>query len=220
MKSRLFLLVCMIVFVSINFAQTKSTIRLKNIGQAKISITKGKLLSEIDLSDNVAGCAYVTNAYKKILDNDKVLKGCESPPANFKLIDSTEKDDFIYLIVWSEAMGNCNVCGHGGGTNSFSLIWLKLADDLKVIEKKSVDVEWYRNDIAVTKPKPKAYYNLSIWKPIFIKDLMTIEFEKTNYKDNGDILDYDFSHLEYSRKTPEKAFVIRTSKLEKSTLDN
>jgi hypothetical protein len=218
MKTKLFLLIFTIVFVSISFAQTKSDVKLKNIGQAKISIAKGKLLSKIDLSNDVAGCAFLTKKQKVQIDKDPMTEGCSAPDASFKLIDTTEKNKTTYLIVLSEAMGSCNVCGHDGAGNTFSIIWLKLDSGLILIKKKSVIVEWSLDDIAVINPKSKPNSNLSIWKPIFVKDLMIVEFEKTNYKDNGDVINYDFSHLEYNRKTPEKGFVVKTSKRKKSTI--
>ena len=50
----------------------------------------------------------------------------------------------------------------------------------------------------------------------FKGDVLTIEMEKSNYGAN-DTTSYEFSHLEYNRKTPEKGFVIKTEKRAKSS---
>jgi hypothetical protein len=215
MKTKLFLSFFTIIFVSISFAQTKSAVKLKNVGRAKISITKGKLLSKIDLSENVAGCASVKKRTYVFNNAD-----CSAPDASFKLIDTTEKDDFIYLVILSDAMGNCNMCGRGGSTNSFSLIWLKLDSALKMLEKKSVPIDYSRNEIYILKPKPIPHDNLSTLNLKFGKDVLTVEFEQISYFDNGKPKFYDFSHLEYNRKTPEKGFIVKTSRRKKSSIGN
>jgi hypothetical protein len=208
MKTKLFLLIFTIVFVSISFAQTKYDVKLKNIGRAKISITKGKLLSKIDLSENVAGCAYVKKRTYVFNNAD-----CSAFDASFKLIDATEKDKTFYLVILSDAMGSCNVCGNGGASNAFSIIWLKLDSNLKMLEKKSVPIDYSRNEIYILRPKPIPHDNLSTLNLKFIKDILTVEFEKINYDTNGKPTIYNFSHLEYNRKTPENGFVVKTSKV-------
>lgn len=198
-----------ITFVSISFAQTKSTIRLKNIGRAKISISKGKLSSKIDLSKHVEGCAYVKKRTFVFADAD-----CSAEPANFELIDITEKNNSAYLIILSSASSNCNVCGQCGACrDSFSIIWLKLDKNLKLLRTQSEAVN-NCDDIEVKKPK-KILKNCEDTKftPKFKNNLLTIEYETL-----AESKIYIFSHLEYNRKTPDKGFVIKTSKRKKSSL--
>lgn len=51
----------------------------------------------------------------------------------------------------------------------------------------------------------------------FNKDILTVGFEKTIFSDKSDISGYEFSRLEYNRQTPEKGFVIKTEKRDKSS---
>jgi hypothetical protein len=217
MKTKLLVLVFTIVFVSLSFAQTKPDVKLKNIGRAKISITRGKLLSKIDLSENVAGCAYVKKRAYVFNNAD-----CSASSASFKLIDTTKKNNSTYFAVMSKAAPNCNVCGQCGACrSSFAIIWIKLDKNLKLVKKQSFAIEDCLSDIAVTTPKYVVQdCDEKPFNPKFVKDLLTIEFEKGNYKNNDDVRNYDFSHLEYNRKTPEKGFVVKTSKRKKSMLDN
>ena len=86
-----------------------------------------------------------------------------------------------------------------------------------MLEKKSVPIDYYRNEIYILKPKPIPHDNLSTLNLKFIKDVLTVEFEKINYDNNGKPIVYNFSHLEYNRKTPEKGFVVKVSKRKKSS---
>jgi len=203
-----------LVFLTANalFAQTKPVIKLKTGTQGKLELSKDNLKSVIELNKDVAGCAWVKKGTYIVNKSD-----CSAPSANYILLDSSEKNKQIYLLILSEAMGNCNVCAHGGGTNAFSLIWLKLDSNLRLQQKKSVPIYWERLETYIVKPKPTSAKNLLVLQPKFVNDILTVEYEKVNFDNNGKPTNFDFSHLEYSRKTPEKAFIIKTEKRKKST---
>src|SRR5205085_702543 len=123
-------------FVKINF---------RNAGLAKIFISKGKIRSNIDLSRDVAGCNYVSREQKRELDKTD----CASSPATFKLIDATVKNSQTFLVIQSNAMGNCNVCGQCGASEAYTLIWLKLNPRLRVINKQSIPLNYCLAGISI-----------------------------------------------------------------------
>jgi hypothetical protein len=81
-----------------------------------------------------------------------------------------------------------------------------------LIKKQSVPLSLCREDISIISPKiiNDAVDNENLHLP-FKGDRLTIELEKETYGEN-DTSVYEFSRLEYNRKTPEKGFVIKTEK--------
>ncbi|HYP50784.1 MAG TPA: hypothetical protein VEQ34_07570, partial [Pyrinomonadaceae bacterium] len=164
---------------------------------------------------DAAGCAYIAaGEYKRDLD----ARECAAPPAHFKLIDATVKNNQTFLVVLTEAMGNCNVCGQCGATEAFGLVWLQLNANLRLVKKKAVTLELCIENISLVSPAiqineavDNETLNLSL-----NGDVLTIELEKEIYGEN-DTTSYEFSRLEYNRKTPEKGFVIKTEKRAKSS---
>lgn len=189
------------ICVSAQTAKT-SQIKLRNVGLGKISVSKGNLRSTIDLSAEVAGCAYVAGERKREL----VKTECASPPASFKLLDATVKNNRTFLVVQSNAMGNCNVCGQCGATEAFALIWLNLDARLHVLDRKSVPIEDCRSRISLVNPVNDEPVNGNLNLP-FKSDILSVEFETKSFDNNSS---YEFSHLYYNRKTPENGFVINT----------
>lgn len=186
----------------------------RNSGLAKISVGSGKTHSTIDLRNDVTGCAFVEGKRKHQLNADE----CAAPPATFRLIDATVKNNQTFLVVASEAMGNCNVCGHCGASESFALIWLELDSRLRLVNKQSVPVDDCLTEISGKQVRHNESDNLSKLRLAFKKNILTVEFEKTVFKDNSEISNYEFSHLEYNRKSPEKSFAVKTEKREKSSI--
>jgi hypothetical protein len=183
-----------------------------------IVVTKGKMRATIDLSDEVAGCPYVANGkYKRSLEE----RECVAPPAGFTLIDATVKNRQTFLVVLTEAMGNCNVCGQCGASEAYALVWLQLDARLRLIKKQAVPISLCVEDISMVSPEiqiNEAEDNETL-KLSLKGDVLTVEFEKEIYGEN-DTSVYEFSHLEYNRKTPEKGFVIKTEKRGKSANDD
>lgn len=200
-------------------AQTakNNRVTIRAVGAGKIVIAKGSRRSTIDLSKDVAGCVYTPIKYKRELD----AKGCASPPAAFKLINATAKNNQTFLIVETEAQGNCNVCGRCGASEATALVWLKLDARLRVLEKKAVPIEFCLFDVSLVGSgiKPDETTNGESPNLKFKDDVLTVEFEKMIFDDQSEISGYEFSHLEYNRKTPEKGFVIKTEKRAKSSVN-
>jgi hypothetical protein len=199
-------------------AQIAAKIKLQNSAPGKITLTGNKTRAVLDLSKDVAGCAYADGATKKN------FKDCAASPANFALVDAREKNNQTYLLISTDAAGNCNVCGRCGADDSFGLIWLKLDKNLRVLDKKSVPIDFCRMDITLVsdvvdfKEETSEQSQEQTLKLNFKDDILAVDFEKTLFDDNGDVSGYEFSHLEYNRKTPEKGFVIKTEKREKSAI--
>ena len=205
----LLILVC----ASIISAQPKAAkIILKSTKTGKVTLSKGTLRSTIDLSRNVAGCAYVSGEVRRELDK----KGCAASPAEFKLLDAQTKNKQNFLLIEAAAMGNCNVCGQCGASESSTLIWLKLDARLKVLDKKEVPIEDCRSGVSFVATANKGEADESENSDLkFKNDILHVEFEKRNY-DNSDNIFYEYSILDYSRKTPEKGFIIKAEKRENS----
>lgn len=204
-----------LMFLCCVFGVSAQNVRFRAVGAGKVSVSLGKIRSTIDLSKDVAGCTAVAGGFRRGLE----AKGCAAPPATLKLVDSKTKNNQHFLVVQSEAMGNCNVCGRCGASEAFSLIWLKLDARLRISEKKSVplescieDVSMISDSISFNEETQESKLQLK-----FTGDVLTLEYEKTLFGENSEISGYDFSHLEYSRKTPEKGFVIKTEKRPQSS---
>lgn len=211
------------LFIPIS-AQIPAKIKLQKSGLGKITVVRGKTRSVIDLSKDVAGCAYVTGGRKRELDK----KSCAAPAASFKLLSAVVKTNQTFLVVQSEAMGNCNVCGQCGASEAYALIWIKLDARLRILDKKSTPIEYCLADVFNITPSikvneqnqnPRTNLPTQSLELKFNKDILVVEFEKTIFNENSEISGYEFSHLEYNRKTPEKGFVIKTEKRAKSSIE-
>lgn len=204
------------LFLNCISAQTATAQKISVRGNKTggIVVTRGKARATINLSKDAPGCAYVPpREYKRRLDTIE----CTASPATFKLIDATVKNNQIFLVVQTEAMGNCNVCGQCGASEAFGLVWLQLSANLRLMKKQSVPLEVCIQDISIISPaviindpEDNQILNLSLKG-----DRLKIELEKAIYGEN-DTTVYEFSRLEYNRKTPEKGFVIKTEKRDKS----
>lgn len=213
MRKIIFSLLFLLLLNCVAAQAQKTSVRGNKTGG--IVVTKGKMRVTINLNREIAGCPYVASGERK---RDLDARECTAPPANFKLIDAREKNKQIYLVVQTEAMGNCNVCGQCGASEAFALVWIQLDTNLRLIKKQAVPLELCIQNISLISPKiqineavDNETLNLS-----FSGDRLNIELEKEIYGEN-DTYTYEFSRLEYNRKTPEKGFVIQTEKRAKSS---
>ena len=197
-----------------NCAATAQKIGVRGNKTGGIVVTRGKARATINLSREIAGCPYVAAGERK---RELDARECTAPPATFKLIDATVKNNQTFLVVLTEAMGNCNVCGQCGASEAFGLVWLQLDASLRLIKKKSVPLELCLENRSIVSPEIQindADDNETL-KLSLKGDRLIIELEKEIYGEN-EKLTYEFSRLEYNRKTPEKGFVIKTEKRDKS----
>jgi len=211
---KLFLTFLFITFTVGVSAQNPATIKLRNTGFGKITLIKNKPRVMVDLSREVAGCASASSAIKK------ALKDCAAFPPDFKLIDATVKNNQMFLLISSNAAGNCNVCGRCGADDALGLIWLKLSNNLRVLDKKGVAIDYCRMEITLVSEVVN-YNEETLEKTLklsFKENVLAIDFEKEIFAEKLDRNYYEFSHLEYNRKTPEKGFVIKTEKRAQSSI--
>lgn len=203
-----------LIFLFYSMCISAQSVRVRSVTKGRVLVTKGKLRSTIDLSKNVAGCAYVPAIYKRNLDK----KGCAASPATFTLADSATKNNQTFLVIEAESIGNCNVCGECGASEAYSLIWLRLDNRLRVLEQKSLPIEDCRANVSLLSEGidfSETTQNSNLTTK-FNNDIMIVETEKRIYE-NTDGNNYEFSHLEYNRKTPEKGFIIKTEKRAESS---
>ena len=189
-------------------------IKLRNSGFGKITLTRNKMRATVNLARDVAGCAFAGPGIRKD------FKDCAAGSAEFHLIDATVKNNQTYLLISSRAAGNCNVCGQCGATEAFALIWLKLDQSLRVQDKKSVPIDFCRLGIELISEVVDFKENTQeqTLKLSFAGDVLAIDFERQIFEEISDRRHYEFSHLEYNRKTPEKGFIIKTEKREQSSI--
>ena len=195
-------------------AQTSSNVKIQKSGLGKIAVMRGKTRSLIDLSKDVAGCAFVSGAAKQRLD--KI--GCAAPPATFRMVDATEKNKQTFLILTADAQENCNVCGRCGASEATTVLWLKLDARLRVLEKKNVPLYFCQENISTISPLSDVDEKTGDekWNLPFKNDVMTIEFEKRIFGESDKDV-FEYTRVEYDRTKPEKGFVIKTEKREKSS---
>lgn len=206
------ILFCLII-LSCSICISAQKIRIRSGETGEIFVTQGKRRATIDLSRNIAGCPYVPARDKRDLDK----KSCAAPPVTFKLIEAVTKNKQTFLIIEAEAMDNCNVCGQCGATEAYALIWLKMNSRLRVLEKKTAIYEDCRANISYLDSKAATDENKQYQSPEFKAGFLILEYEQRIYNRNSDPENYEFSRLEYNRKTPEKGFVIKTEKRSKSS---
>jgi len=206
-----------IIFAAAFGVSAQSKLTLKQAGFGKITIAKQNLRAVVDLSKDIAGCVYVTGKNKRELD--KI--GCTASPATFRLIDAQTVKNQHFLIVLSEGAGRCNVCGQCGASDAFTLVWLKLDARLRVLDKKSVPVEYCLENISIVSPDYDVEANTNERLALkFADDVLRVEFEKRKYGETESEENYyEFTTLEYNRKTPEKGFVIKIEKRKDSSTE-
>ena len=211
---KLFLIALFISLTTGALAQTAAKIKLQNPGFGKVTVIRNRMRATINLRADVAGCADGSAVIKK------EFKDCAAGSAEFHLIDATVKNNRTYLLIASEAMGNCNVCGRCGADEAFALIWLKLDQNLRVQAKKSVPIDYCRLDIQLLSEVVDFNEETQdeTLKINFKDDRLEIDFEKEIFEESSDQSHYEYSHLEYNRKTPEKGFIIRTERRDKSSV--
>lgn len=203
----------LIISASIAAYSQTAKIRVRNIGMGKIAVTQLSKRATIDLGSEVAGCSYVPpGPVKRNLDK----KGCTAGAAEFKLIDTQSSGSKTYLLLQSEAAGNCNVCGQCGADSSYALIWVRLNANLRLESKKSAWVDYCRIGVNMVNPE-----TTDEGEPIFKfkGDKLTVEYEERTYNPDETIT-YKLSHLEYNRRQPARGLVIKTEKRDKSVRDN
>lgn len=216
MRKIIFVFLIAMFCISVS-AQTTPKLKIWGIGLGKITVSKGKTRSIIDLSTNIAGCAFTPKEFKRDLDK----KGCTAPPATFELVDATEKNNQTFLILTADAQENCNVCGRCGASEATTFIWLKLDAKLKLLERQNVLLEYC--GLNITMIQPLSDFDEKTQKETldvpFKDNVMTIEFERPIYGEEakGDKDVFEFTHIEYDRTKPEKGFVTKTEKRDKSS---
>ena len=197
-------------------AQTPVKVVLKKAGPGKISVAQGRLRAVVDLTEETAGCVYVSGAAKRALDR----RGCTASPATYRLVDAVRKDGSTFLVVMSEASGNCNVCGQCGASDNFALIWLRLDARFRVADRKSVPIEYCLTNTSLVEPvmtEDDYMANRGPQLP-FADDVLRVAFEKSDYTEKDERI-YLYTTLEYNRKTPEKGFVIKTERRDRSATE-
>src|SRR5450432_531247 len=193
----LVMMICLLAQTAAGVAQIATLktavgkVTLRNIGMARISVSKGVLRRTIDLSEEAAGCSYVSGKFKTTLTK----RGCAASPASFKLIDSTTQTGNTYLVVLSEAADNCNVCGRCGASDALALIWLELDATLRLRNKKSVTIQDCMAFIGIVPAAAKGTEPSDqddlLWR--FKSDVLSVAFKKRVFEDNDKGTNYHVS---------------------------
>lgn len=212
---KIFYLFFIAVFCIPASAQISSKVKIRAANSGKIAVLRGKLRVVVDLSKDIGGCPFLSGAALK----EYGKKGCAAPPADFELVDATEKNRQTFLILTADAQENCNVCGRCGASEATTVIWLKLDANLRVSERKSVPLLFCQENISMI--SPVGDFNEKTQKETFklpFKDnVMTFEFEKRIYGE-GNTETFEYTKVVYDRTKPEQGFDIKTEKRDKSSV--
>lgn len=227
MKSILFPILILLAACSAVFAQVQAVQRKPKTGihittnaRAVVTVINGTQTVRVDLSEDIAGCAYIeAGQYKRDLEK----RACAASPSSFDMIDATVKDGETFVVLFSQAAGGCNVCGRCGASSANSLIWVRLGKDFKFVDKKAVAVESCNDDVVLVEPLldggeegdvgPKK----TMFK--FISGKLTAKYERSIYGD-GEKFTYELSTLVYDKSNPGAGFVITKATSPDSILDN
>lgn len=207
MKSLILPLLVLLTLSTVSNAQTKTKVRIKYDARAGVTVTSGVKSVRVDLSKDIAGSPYIEEGkYKRTLRK----RGCDAGPAKFELVDATVKDGETFVVLFSRAFGNSNVCGQCGATGAHSLVLIRLSKDFKLVTKQSVTLESCFDNVALIQPAWENTVEGSFLsgdvKFVFDRDKLTVKYEKSIYE-NGNS-SYELSTLVYDRENPTAGFAV------------
>lgn len=186
-----------IIVLLFSISVFSQTIKVRSAGMGKARITNGKLSSIINLSKDVSGCFLLYDG------SDPQSK--KADVTSFGVIDSVKKGGSIYVVLLATAGGNCNVQGMCGATEDWTLVWLKLNNNLKVLDKKAIVVQSCRYgniDLETDFEEGKRPLKL-------VNGSLKIEYSENKYREDED---YKFHTLTYKKAEGEKGFRVVTDK--------
>lgn len=194
------LFACSFVMANAQKAVSKPKIVLptaKTLKAGKIRFALGKTQKTVDLSSDISGCLTVEDRTDP--------KAGRWDVTDFQIIDKVAKNNKFYFLLLASAGGNCNVQGHCGATEDYTLIWLKLGKTLKVEDKKAAVVTSCHY-ASINMQSPNIYNEDGKHLPLKLeKGALTIEIEE-----NADYAEreYKFSRIVYKHAEAEKGFEI------------
>lgn len=219
MKSPFLSLLVALTLSTVLSAQTKTQVRIKSDSRAGVTITSGAKSVRVDLSKDIAGSAFIAEGkYKR----DLRKRGCEAGPAKFELVDATVKDGETFVVLFSRAFGNSNVCGQCGASGAHSLVLIRLSKSFTLVTKQSVTLESCFDNVALIQPSWENTVEGSVLsgdvKFVFDRDRLTVKYEKSIYE-NGDS-SYQLSTLVYDRGNPTAGFAVSVKTSKESSAPN
>lgn len=179
-------------------AQGRVPIAVEHLGEGRIRARSAGRKLDLDLSRDISGCTGRTY--------DRTVNEEYESVVDFEIVDETEKDSYVYMLLLASAPPNCNIQGRcGAGDPDATLIWLKLTEDLSLAGKQGFVIEDCRAG---------RYTNITRegeLSPIRSKDLpwtddvLQIEFEELE--------DGSTQRLIYDRRKPEAGLQGRSGDL-------
>ncbi len=178
--------------------QHTGDIKIKPSGRTKISISYGGLTNMLDLKKEIPGCLDLYDPANK----SKIVK----ISATRKVIDIVSKDNYHYALLLLTANSNCNVQGMCGAAEDNTLLWIKLNKDLRLIEKKTADIEGCRTFISMSEPVDGDFSG-ALWRN---KGKLTVKYEMESQGSHPVVYT-----LVYDRNAPENGFMITSAEVSK-----
>ena len=197
----MFRLLLIILFL-LSFSTFGQSLKVHSAGNGKARLTSGKLQSIINLSKDVSGCFQTYDATDP--------KRRKYDATGFDLIDSVKKGGSTYVVLLATAGGNCNVQGQCGATEDWTLIWLKLNQNLKVLAKKAAIVQscFYDSfDLESELEEGKTPFKM-------VKGELKVEYSENLYQKD---LEYQYHTLTYKHAEAEKGLMIVSEKRQRPT---
>jgi hypothetical protein len=189
-----------LIILAFTFNVFSQTIKVSSAKNGKVRITNGKSTSIINLSRDVSGCFSIfdgTDPERRISDG-----------GSFQLIDSVKKNNKIYLLLQIAAQGNCNVQGMCGAAVDTSIVWLKLNQNLQLIDKKAFVWEDCIGQINPLTSKVNSE-GPGRNKLRLKNGKLLLKTEKNLYSETED---YEVSSFVYDHKSAEKGFMVKAEK--------
>jgi hypothetical protein len=122
-----------------------------------------------------------------------------------KSLDKVFKNGFYYLLLHAVAQSNWNVQSWCGATKDHTIIWLKLDENLRPKDKKTVSVTACKSGIFMIDPKSDDFDVIDA--PPKLHDGRVVVW----YGNNDDYSDKNtYFELSYDRRYPEKGIPVIT----------
>lgn len=191
----------LIIIIVLSFPVFSQTIKVRSAGNGKAKITSGKTRSIIDLSDDIEGCLSIFDGSVSFTKRTDITE--------FRLLDSVKKAGFYYLLIQAPAEANCNVQSYCGAAQDNTLIWLKLNNRLKVVEKQAVVIEDCQKRLYVNIPKRETDEEQQDLRLKLQNGKLEVESEKTI---DSDTEETEVTTVSYNRSEAEKGLITKTEK--------
>lgn len=172
----------------------------------KTLLTLGEKRKVIDLKDDITGCLATYDG-----------SDLKSKPVYTKdylqVVDNSLVGNHFYIVLLASGQGNCNVQGRCGAATDYTLIWLKVSEELELVDKKAVAIENCQSDVILTQTASGESESPENLKLSLEDEQLKVQYEENRY---GEKSEYKKFELVYDKLNADKGFVISEVKIKPS----